>query len=88
MSEEPVIDTMLVGYERDGTPLYMSVRDAGLVTAARGLVWVINHPRESLQGVALAAAAGLCGYLLYDSWPKPKPERKPVRRTLRRKAAR
>jgi hypothetical protein len=78
MNGAPIIETMLAGYESDGTPLYMTEREAGLLTAARGLNWVIDHPQESLRGLGVAAVAGLCGFLLYDALPKPKPERKPA----------
>jgi hypothetical protein len=63
-----IIDTCFVGVEPDGTPVYASAREAGIVTLASGLLWTFDHPHETLQFLALASLAAGSLYVMCDTF--------------------
>jgi hypothetical protein len=69
-----IIDTVVVGIERDGTPVYASERDADFAGLASCILWAVEHPGETFQGLAWAVLTAGCVYLVYDAF-KPTPHR-------------
>lgn len=72
-----VIDTFWIGTERDGTPVYAPAQEAGAAAVASGILWVLDHPRQTLEGIAWASLAAGSAYLAYDA---VCPARSPARR--------
>jgi hypothetical protein len=69
-----IIDTVPVRIERDGEPVYVSEREAGLFALASGFLWVCEHPAQTLHGLAWTSVAAGSLYLLYDAM-KPRRRR-------------
>jgi hypothetical protein len=90
MRQEPeaITDTVLVGFEPDGAPVYMSEEESRLTAIGNCAIWLVQHPREALHALGMAALGGACGFLAYEGFRKPEPKRKPRRRTLRSKVKR
>ncbi len=75
-----VIDAFQIATERDGTPVYAPAREAGAAAVASGILWVLDHPQQTLQGIAWASLAAGSAYLAYDA---VCPARRPARRRKR-----
>jgi hypothetical protein len=76
---------MLVAFEADGTPIYMTAREVELGTIANCMLWILDHPQETFRTLVMAALSGGCGFLVYEGFRKPERKRKPRRRALRSK---
>jgi hypothetical protein len=70
-------DTILVQVEPDGTPVYASKRETELAAIASGIVWIFDHPYETLLGLVFTSLAVGSLYLVYDAIHPPS---RPVRR--------
>jgi hypothetical protein len=83
MKQEPALitDTVLVGFETDGTPVYMTAREAELAAIGNCMLWALDHSHEILRGLGMAAVGGVCGYFMYESFHAER-KRKPRRRRL------
>jgi hypothetical protein len=75
--QPPVIDAFPIGTECDGTPVYAPAREAGAAAMASCILWVLDHPRQTLQALASASLAAGSLYLAYDA---VRPARTPARR--------
>jgi hypothetical protein len=78
----PITDTVLAGFDPDGTPLYVTAREAELGAIANCVLWILDHPHETFRALGMAALSAAWGYLAYESFRKPE-RKKPRRRAVR-----
>jgi hypothetical protein len=51
----------------DGRVVYMCEREVGSAVIANGVMWLVDHPRETLHGAALCGVVGACVYLINEA---------------------
>jgi hypothetical protein len=57
----------------DGRVVYMCEREVGSAVMANGVMWLVDHPRETLHVAALCGVVAACVYLINEALRPSEP---------------